>query len=97
MKAGFRYDIEAMARRLGPRTRGRIEEQRMALSLLTQTRLADVASLAKIEDGTRPALQKLLREQVAGLPMLSDVLGRRYFNLTEKDAKWHRAYSRAEP
>lgn len=76
---------------------GRIEEQRMALSLLTQTRLTDVASLDKIENGTRPALQKLLREQVAALPMLADVLARRYFNLTEKGAKWHRAYSRAEP
>jgi hypothetical protein len=42
-------------------------------------------------------LQKLLGEQVASLPDLSDVIGRRYFNLTEKDAKWHRVYSRAEP
>jgi uncharacterized circularly permuted ATP-grasp superfamily protein/uncharacterized alpha-E superfamily protein len=77
---------------------GRNEEQRMALSLLSQMRLADMAALGKVEaDGTRPALQKLLGEQVASLPDLSDVIGRRYFNLTEKDAKWHRVYSRAEP
>jgi uncharacterized alpha-E superfamily protein len=77
--------------------RGRIEEQRMALSLLTQMRLADVGSLVKVEaDGARLGLQKLLGGQVASLPDLSDVIGRRYFNLTEKDAKWHRVYSRAE-
>jgi uncharacterized alpha-E superfamily protein len=77
---------------------GRNEEQRMALSLLSQMRLADMAALDKPEaDGTRLALQKLLSEQVASLPVLSDVIGRRYFNLTEKDAKWHRVYSRAEP
>jgi len=69
----------------------------MALSLLSQMRLADMAALGKVEaDGTRPALQKLLGGQVASLPDLSDVIGRRYFNLTEKDAKWHRVYSRAE-
>ena len=96
------FQLAALARHIDTlpqsgQSSGRIEEQRLALSLLTQTRLADVASLDKIEDGARPALQKLLREQVAALPVLSDVLGRRYFNLTEKDAKWHRAYSRAEP
>jgi len=96
------FQLAALARHIetlpqSGQSSSRIEEQRLALSLLTQTRLADVASLDKIEDGARPALQRLLREQVAALPVLSDVLGRRYFNLTEKDAKWHRAYSRAEP
>jgi uncharacterized alpha-E superfamily protein len=77
---------------------GRNEEQRMALSVLSQIRLADIGSLDKLEaDGTRHGLQKLLSEQVAALPILSDVIGRRYFNLTEKDAKWSRVYSRAEP
>jgi uncharacterized circularly permuted ATP-grasp superfamily protein/uncharacterized alpha-E superfamily protein len=77
---------------------GRIEEQRLALSLLTQVRLADVASLAKPDaDDARVGLQGLLRQQVATLPTLSDAIGRRYFNLVEKDAKWVRALSRAEP
>ncbi len=77
---------------------GRNEEQRMALSLLSQMRLADMAELDKPEaDGTRPALQKLLAGQATSLELLSDVIGRRYFNLTEKDAKWSRVYSRAEP
>ncbi len=81
------------------RERGaRIDEQRMALALLTSVRLADVASLARLEpDGTRPRLQKLLDEPIAALPLLSDVIGRRYFNLVEKDAKWVRARSREEP
>jgi uncharacterized circularly permuted ATP-grasp superfamily protein/uncharacterized alpha-E superfamily protein len=81
------------------RERGaRIDEQRMALALLTSVRLADVASLARPEpDGARPRLQKLLDEQIAALPLLSDVIGRRYFNLVEKDAKWVRARSREEP
>ena len=61
-------------------------------------RLADVTALAKAEpDGTRADLQKLLDEQIAVLPALSDVIGRRYFNLVEKDAKWVRARSRDEP
>lgn len=75
----------------------RIEEQRMALSLLTSIRLADVALLAKTEpDGTRPNLQKLLNEHSSALPVLSDIIGRRYFNLVEKGAKWVRARSRDE-
>jgi uncharacterized alpha-E superfamily protein len=77
---------------------GRIEEQRMALSLLTGVRLADVATLARTEpDGTRANLQKLLGEQVSALTALSDVIGRRYFNLVEKGVKWVRARSREEP
>ena len=75
---------------------GRIEEQRTALSLLTSVRLADVAALAKLDGaGTRLELQKLLSELATALPLLSDTIGRRYFNLVEKDAKWVRA--RSEP
>ena len=49
--------------------RGRTEEQRMVLSLLSHMQLADMAALDKVEpDGTRPALQKLLGEQVAVAP-----------------------------
>ena len=35
-------------------------------------------------------------EQVALLPSLSDTIGRRYFNLIEKDARWVRARSRVD-
>ncbi len=79
-------------------TRGLIEEQRLALSLLTRVRLADVASLETAgADGVRTALDQLLREEVDTLEQLSGVIGRRYFNLIEKDARWVRAYSRSEP
>jgi uncharacterized alpha-E superfamily protein len=77
---------------------GRIEEQRLVLSLLTAVRLADSGLLGAIEpDGTRGELSRLLSQQIATLPMLSDVIGRRYFNLVEKDAKWVRAHSQAGP
>jgi uncharacterized circularly permuted ATP-grasp superfamily protein/uncharacterized alpha-E superfamily protein len=77
---------------------GRIEEQRMALSLLTSVRLADVATLAKPgPDGARAALQQLLDEQAKVLDELSDAIGRRYFNLVEKGVKWVRARAREEP
>jgi hypothetical protein len=38
-----------------------------------------------------------LSEEVEALPALSDAIGRRYFNLVEKRAKWVRARSRDEP
>jgi uncharacterized circularly permuted ATP-grasp superfamily protein/uncharacterized alpha-E superfamily protein len=76
----------------------RIEEQRVALSLLTSVRLADVTSLADIgPDGSRLGLSKLLDEQSTALTALSDVIGRRYFNLVEKGVKWVRARTRDEP
>jgi len=75
----------------------RIEEQRMALSLLTEVRLADLDSLDRAEaDGSRKNLRALLSRQTAALPELSDTIGRRYFDLTEKDAKWVRTQSRVE-
>jgi uncharacterized circularly permuted ATP-grasp superfamily protein/uncharacterized alpha-E superfamily protein len=77
---------------------GRIEEQRMALSLLSSVRLADVVSLARPgQDGARTTLQKLIEEEVSTLAGLSDVIGRRYFNLVDKGVKWVRARSRDEP
>ena len=75
----------------------RIEEQRLILSLLTNVRLADVTSLARIDGGQRGDLQSLLSESVVKLPVLSEVIGRRYFNLVEKRARWVRARSRSEP
>jgi uncharacterized circularly permuted ATP-grasp superfamily protein/uncharacterized alpha-E superfamily protein len=74
---------------------GRMEEQRLALSLLTAVRLADVVALTKVEpNGVRPDLQSLLDEQSAGLATLTDAIGRRYFDLIEKGVKWVRAGAR---
>jgi uncharacterized alpha-E superfamily protein len=76
---------------------GRIDEQRTALSLLTRVRVARAQELAKaVPDGRRAELEALLGEQVAVLPALSDAIGRRYFNLVEKDARWVRARSRVD-
>ena len=76
---------------------GRIDEQRTALSLLTRVRVAQAQELAKAgPDGRRAELEALLGEQVALLPHLSDTIGRRYFNLVEKDARWVRARSRVD-
>jgi uncharacterized circularly permuted ATP-grasp superfamily protein/uncharacterized alpha-E superfamily protein len=73
----------------------RVEEQRTALALLTEMRLADVESLAKSNNGgVRASLGALLERQIAGLSPLADALGRRYFNVTEKDARWVRLRSR---
>ena len=67
------------------------------LSLLTAVRLADSGALGAIEpDGTRGKLRNLLSQPIATLPVLSDVIGRRYFNLVDKDAKWVRAHSHTD-
>ncbi len=77
--------------------RGRIEEQRLALSMLSELQVADVNDLAKVgPDGRRTALVALLDKYDRGLPELSDAIGRRYFNLVEKGARWVRARSRTE-
>lgn len=77
--------------------RGRIEEQRLALKLLTELQVADVNELAAVgSDGKRGALLRLTEKYAHGLPDLSDAIGRRYFNLVEKGARWVRARSRTE-
>jgi len=71
---------------------GRREEQRLALALLTGVRLADTASLARIEPaGSRAGLQELLHEQASALATLAEAIGQRYFDLVEKGIKWVRA------
>jgi uncharacterized circularly permuted ATP-grasp superfamily protein/uncharacterized alpha-E superfamily protein len=76
---------------------GRIDEQRTALTLLTQVRVAQASELARIgPDGRRAELEAMLSQQVASLPHLSDAIGRRYFNLVEKGARWVRARSRVD-
>jgi hypothetical protein len=67
------------------------------LTLLTRVRVARAEELAKVGPESRRAdLEALLGEQVAMLPILSDTIGRRYFNLIEKDARWVRARSRVD-
>ncbi len=96
------YQLAAVARHVDTLPQSgkggvRIEEQRMALSLLTDVRLADVASLAATDaDGSRAELQKLLSRQTATLTALSDLIELRYFNPVEKGAKWVRARGREE-
>jgi uncharacterized alpha-E superfamily protein len=100
---GIAYQLAELARHIDglPHSRDsgvRIEEQRMALALQTAVRLADVTLLDRAEpDGTRPGLAALLGEQGTALEAVSDTIGRRYFNLVEKGAKWVRARSRDEP
>lgn len=75
----------------------RSEESRIILSLVTAVRVADVNALARTgPDGTRPELAALLRQLVELLPHLSDVIGRRYFNLMDRGPRWVRARSRQE-
>ncbi len=75
--------------------RSRVHEQRLALSLLSELQVADVNDLAKrTAEGQRSQLAALLARQEEGLPELSDAIGRRYFNLVEKGARWVRARSR---
>lgn len=69
------------------------EDRRLILSLLTSIRLADVAAIA--EEADRATLERLMREELNVLPELSNVVARRYFNLTEETP--HRVLTRSEP
>ena len=76
----------------------RTEIQRMALSMLNDVRLTDVATLAEVQDdGRRSQLSMLLAAQVTRIPQLSDGLTRRYFSVVEKGPRWARARSRQKP
>ena len=71
-------------------------EQRMALDLLTQVRLADIEALRQVgENGERAALKVALDKLIAGLPQLSDIISRRYFSLTEEQPQ--RVHTRLAP
>ncbi len=69
------------------------EDRRLILSLLTSIRLADVAAIA--EEADRATLERLMQEELQVLPELSNVVARRYFNLTEETP--HRVLTRSEP
>lgn len=73
----------------------RSEESRIILSLITAVRVADVNALSRSDSsGERAELARLLTQQVEQLPHLSDVIGRRYFNLMDREPRWVRARSR---
>ncbi len=62
----------------------RTDEQRIILELNTNARLADMEKLVVVdENGSRAELKKLLGEQIDNLPVLSEVLSRRYFSLMD--------------
>ena len=62
----------------------RTEEQKLILELNTQARLSDIEELTKVNpDGVRENLKQLLEEQITQLPVLSEILSRRYFSLMD--------------
>ena len=74
----------------------RTPEQRLALEMLTQVRLADIEVLRKLdENGERALLREMLDQLIKGLPELSDVISRRYFSLTEEQPQ--RVHTRLTP
>lgn len=74
----------------------RTPEQRLALDLLTQVRLADIDAMRLLDgSGKRQALQAVLDRLIAGLPQLSDIISRRYFSLTEEQPQ--RVHTRLTP
>lgn len=71
---------------------GRTEVQRIALAMLNDVRLTDVVKLAELDAaGQRTSLVALLKSLVERIPLLSDAITRRYFNVVEKEARWVRA------
>ena len=78
--------------------RERTEVQRTALAMLNDIRLADIGSLADVDQsGQRRALATLLGAQIARIPQLCDALTRRYFSVVETEPRWVRARSQQTP
>lgn len=76
----------------------RDEGQRLILALLNEVRLADVASLTAADgQGRCDALAAMFRTQVERIPLLCDVITRRYFNMVEKEPHWVKTRSRQTP
>ncbi|MFY0609997.1 MAG: circularly permuted type 2 ATP-grasp protein [Hyphomicrobiaceae bacterium] len=74
----------------------RTPDQRLALELLTQIRLADIDAMRVVgKNGERAALKDALDRLIAGLPQLSDIVSRRYFSLTEEQPQ--RVHTRLAP
>ncbi|MEM7619285.1 MAG: circularly permuted type 2 ATP-grasp protein [Pseudomonadota bacterium] len=72
----------------------RTEEQKIILELNTEARLLNMTDVVKIENSRRPSLAKALEHQIQNLPILSEVLSRRYFSLT--DELPHRLHSKPQ-
>ena len=74
----------------------RTPDQRLALELLTQIRLADIDAMRIVgKNGERAVLKETLDRLIAGLPQLSDIVSRRYFSLTEEQPQ--RVHTRLAP
>ncbi len=95
------YQLEAISLHFGslpqgPSTALQSEERKLILDLVTRVKLADPHELAKAgEDNSRDAFKALFTLLVRELPLLSEVITRRYFNLTEDEMK--RIYPRLGP
>lgn len=78
--------------------RGRSEVQRVALAMLTDIRLAEVALLSEAGPrGERTELSALMSGIVERMPKLSEAITRRYFSMLEKGPRWVRVRSRRLP
>lgn len=55
-------------------------EERLILQSVSRVKLADIYDLVKVEGGRRPALKRLLKELGKELPLLSDLLVRKYLS-----------------
>lgn len=74
---------------------GRSDVQRVALTMLNEVRLSDAGRLADVDGkGQRAMLIALLDSIIAQVPVLSEMLTRRYFSVIETAPKWARARSR---
>ncbi|MGQ0456558.1 MAG: circularly permuted type 2 ATP-grasp protein [Hyphomicrobium sp.] len=69
------------------------EDRRLILSLLTSIRLANIEAIAA--DAGRDGLERLMDDQLATIPELSNAVSRHYFNLTEEAPQ--RQQTRTEP
>ena len=87
------YQLQAISHNFdalpqSPQSAPQSGERKLILDLLTRIRLADVHELAEAgDDQSRDAFKKLFTQLVSDLPLLSEAITRRYFNLTEDEMK----------
>ncbi|MEM6669244.1 MAG: circularly permuted type 2 ATP-grasp protein [Pseudomonadota bacterium] len=87
------YQLSRLSEHIGqlPKSAGdahRAPDQRLALDLLTQVRLADLDQLAAVsEEGRREELAELLGAVFAELPHLSELVSRQYFSLADEQPR----------
>ncbi|MEA2629874.1 MAG: hypothetical protein QOE66_93, partial [Chloroflexota bacterium] len=91
------YQIAALAEGIDHLPRndsapGRSESQRIILGALTRLRVADIGTLARVDQsGYRPDLEDLLSRIEADIPVLSDALTRNYFSHLEPPRQFSRS------